>query len=174
MPTISDEAPSSSNPAPQVSPVQTNFSSTQLLVLSQSSKDTLTFSSTATAGAGPSKPYVLATRPATIGPGVTAVLPWDQLETIANQLHAPKGFLDVDKVGGLTVLFTAGYIFWYMRGGALLASALSSLPAWQSYDPLPILEFADKKMGDGFAIDDDPELPSASPKSRGIIPRRRL
>jgi hypothetical protein len=37
--------------------------------------------------------------------------------------------------GGLSV----GYILWLLRGGLLLSSLLSSLPAWHAIDPLPVL-----------------------------------
>ena len=48
---------------------------------------------------------------------------------------------DVDaRVRDESVL-SAGYLAWCLRGGALIASALSSLPAWRSFDPLPVLEF---------------------------------
>ena len=45
-------------------------------------------------------------------------------------------------VGALAVLtpaFTGVYIAWLIRGGSLLASFVSILPAWTSFDPLPIL-----------------------------------
>ncbi len=34
---------------------------------------------------------------------------------------------------------SVGYVVWVLRGGMLLASLLSSMPAWQFLDPLPIL-----------------------------------
>jgi hypothetical protein len=34
---------------------------------------------------------------------------------------------------------SVGYVIWLVRGGMLLSSLLSSLPAWQLLDPLPIL-----------------------------------
>lgn len=37
--------------------------------------------------------------------------------------------------GGLSV----GYVIWLVRGGLLMSTLLSSLPAWQSIDPLPVL-----------------------------------
>jgi hypothetical protein len=39
-------------------------------------------------------------------------------------------------------LFTVGYVAWLIRGGVLLTSFMSSIPSWQSFDPLPILENA--------------------------------
>jgi len=35
--------------------------------------------------------------------------------------------------------FSVGYIIWLLRGGILLSSVLSSLPAWRNIDPLPVL-----------------------------------
>ena len=32
-----------------------------------------------------------------------------------------------------------GYVLWLLRGGLLLSSLLSSLPAWRFVDPLPVL-----------------------------------
>jgi hypothetical protein len=32
-----------------------------------------------------------------------------------------------------------GYVVWLARGGMLLASLLSSMPAWRAIDPLPVL-----------------------------------
>ncbi|MDJ0784481.1 MAG: cadherin-like domain-containing protein, partial [Desulfosarcinaceae bacterium] len=34
---------------------------------------------------------------------------------------------------------SVGYVVWLVRGGLLLSSLLSSLPAWQILDPLPVL-----------------------------------
>ena len=34
---------------------------------------------------------------------------------------------------------SVGYVLWLLRGGALIASLLSSLPAWRLVDPLPVL-----------------------------------
>ena len=46
-------------------------------------------------------------------------------------------------VGTTAVVSTGlsvGYVIWLIRGGTLLASMVSALPAWVSFDPLPILE----------------------------------
>jgi hypothetical protein len=40
---------------------------------------------------------------------------------------------------------TVGYVLWLLRGGALLASLLSSLPAWRLVDPLPVLSRLDEE-----------------------------
>ncbi len=64
-----------------------------------------------------------------------------------------------ERVIGTSTLVTSGlsvgYIIWLVRGGVLLSSVLSSLPAWRFIDPLPIL--GSKKYGDD---EDDESLES--------------
>ena len=51
---------------------------------------------------------------------------------------------------GLTSGLSVGYLVWLVRGGTLMGSVLSSLPAWRFVDPLPVL--------DGLAgAEDDPD-----------------
>ncbi len=40
---------------------------------------------------------------------------------------------------GSTAGLTAGFVSWILRGGALIASMLSSVPLLNRFDPLPIL-----------------------------------
>ncbi len=51
---------------------------------------------------------------------------------------------------------SVGYVIWLIRGGMLLSSLLSSIPAWQILDPLPVL--AGRKGEDD--LDDDESLAS--------------
>ena len=39
----------------------------------------------------------------------------------------------------VTGSLSVGYVIWMIRGGVLMSSILSSLPAWKMIDPLPIL-----------------------------------
>jgi len=39
---------------------------------------------------------------------------------------------------------SVGFVAWILRGGALLASFLVSMPAWRHFDPLPVLGSAGK------------------------------
>ena len=48
-------------------------------------------------------------------------------------------------VGSLSV----GYVFWLLRGGMLLTSLLTAMPAWYAFDPMPVLA----RRGEG--LDDD-------------------
>ena len=56
---------------------------------------------------------------------------------------------------------SVGYVIWLIRGGVLLSSVLSSLPAWQMIDPLPILGSLD----DDEEETDDESLESLVTKS---------
>jgi hypothetical protein len=49
---------------------------------------------------------------------------------------------------------SVGYVLWLLRGGALIASLLSSLPAWRLVDPLPVLG----SMGGRAGEEDDDSL----------------
>uniref|UniRef100_UPI003D813744 cadherin-like domain-containing protein n=1 Tax=Trichloromonas sp. TaxID=3069249 RepID=UPI003D813744 len=66
-----------------------------------------------------------------------------------------------------SVGLSAGYVLWMLKGGSLLASVLSSMPAWQLADPLSILvgkkdddkdeEGLEKIIEDGSIEDDENE-----------------
>ena len=72
--------------------------------------------------------------------------------------------------GGLSV----GYVLWLARGGVLVASLMSSVPAWASVDPLPVL--AQMRRAEGGAGDDasDNEADETDPLERLFSRARRL
>jgi hypothetical protein len=79
--------------------------------------------------------------------GITTLSPEDY-ELVRSSLDAIKEEIDRETLIGRTVLgsaiatsigLSAGYVVWMLKGGSLLASVLSSLPAWQLADPLAIL-----------------------------------
>ena len=46
-------------------------------------------------------------------------------------------------VGSTAIVSTSlsvGYVVWLIRGGSLFASLVTSIPAWQAFDPLPVLD----------------------------------
>jgi hypothetical protein len=64
-----------------------------------------------------------------------------RFEDIKRQLRLPA-LEHQDRVSimtGATSAFTVGYVIWLLRGGVLLSSVLSALPAWHLIDPLPVL-----------------------------------
>jgi hypothetical protein len=85
-----------------------------------------------------------------------------EYELVRSSLDAIKAEIGNEILLGKTVLgsaiaatvgLSAGYVVWMLKGGSLLASVLSSLPAWQLADPLAILV---GKKGDDE--DDDESL----------------
>jgi hypothetical protein len=82
----------------------------------------------------------------TTPPALGSNLLWGQLDAMQDDLHQQiesQNMINYFVVGtaatsvtGLTV----GYVIWLVRGGSLLASMISSLPAWMAFDPLPVLD----------------------------------
>ena len=55
---------------------------------------------------------------------------------------------------------TLAYLLWLVRGGALVASALSALPAWRILDPLPVLSRMNDDEDDEADADDEQAIGS--------------
>ena len=49
---------------------------------------------------------------------------------------------------GVAASMSVGYVAWLLRGGVLLSSVLSQLPAWRSIDPLPVFSHGGKRDED--------------------------
>jgi len=71
---------------------------------------------------------------------------WNQLNTFRDQLREQdqvSDHLENLVVGSTTVVtggLTVGYVIWLVRGGSLLATMVSVIPSWTSFDPLPVME----------------------------------
>jgi len=67
---------------------------------------------------------------------------------------------------GITSGLSAGYLIWLIRGGTLMGSMLSSLPAWRLVDPLPVLGALDASHDDDEesleSMVDDTSMPENS------------
>ncbi|MDH5426853.1 MAG: tandem-95 repeat protein, partial [Nitrospirota bacterium] len=55
----------------------------------------------------------------------------------------------VNSIKGAGISLSAGFVAWMVRGGALMAGLMASLPAWRHFDPVPILNM-DKKGKDAW------------------------
>jgi hypothetical protein len=55
---------------------------------------------------------------------------------------------------------SVGYVLWLARGGVLVASLMSALPAWAMVDPMPVLAQMKRRDGeqDGEEDDNDDEV----------------
>jgi hypothetical protein len=60
--------------------------------------------------------------------------------------------------------FSVGYVLWLARGGALLASLASAIPAWAMVDPLPVLS----KLRPGGSRDPDAQDPDPGADNHGM------
>jgi hypothetical protein len=83
-----------------------------------------------------------------------------QLDHLRNQLRQE---FDLEKtvsisVAGLSLGVSVVYILWLVRGGVLLGSYLSAMPAWRLLDPLPVLA----KVGEEEDDEDDALPPGAA------------
>ncbi|MDP1863954.1 MAG: DUF4347 domain-containing protein [Thiobacillus sp.] len=89
----------------------------------------------------------------------------DQLQdAIRQQLNLDKNV--VASTLAVSTGLSVGYVIWLVRGGVLLSSLLTSLPAWRLIDPLPILgHLVGKKTDD----DEDDSLESMLKKSNEKI-----
>ena len=62
---------------------------------------------------------------------------------LKDQTHAAH--ITTVAIISFTGLFSIGWVIWIFRSGSLLASFLFTLPVWKAFDPLPILEYHDRK-----------------------------
>jgi hypothetical protein len=78
----------------------------------------------------------------------------DQLrEAMRQQTHLEKAIVasTIATATGLSI----GYVVWIVRGGLLISSVLSSLPAWRLVDPLPVLAYLRRQEGKRGEDDSD-------------------
>ena len=71
----------------------------------------------------------------------TGVL-WEKLDMLEEHIQSDPTTqtLIVGSAAAGSTALSVGYVLWTIRGGYLAASLMSSLPAWQMVDPLPILD----------------------------------
>jgi hypothetical protein len=74
-------------------------------------------------------------------------------DDVREDLHSEN--VKVGSAIAATSGLSVGYVIWLIRSGALLSSFLSSMPAWQLIDPLPVLAY--RRNNDD---DDDESLES--------------
>jgi VCBS repeat-containing protein len=75
------------------------------------------------------------------------------------ELDANQGQLIIGAAAGLGASVMVGYVVWAFRGASLLLGALSAMPMWRCFDPLPVLIGNDKKR------DEDAEEKTIDPES---------
>ena len=93
----------------------------------------------------------------------TTVL-WQNLDKVKARVETEANIatVAVGSATAVTATVSVGYVLWTIRGGYLMASMISTLPAWRMIDPLPVLEGSTN-------IEDDPDDDSLE----GMIERSR-
>ena len=78
----------------------------------------------------------------------------DQLDSVTNELKhdAYVNSGSVATVAGISGVLTVGYVLWLVRSGFVVASFVSTMPAWQMVDPLAVVEYGSSNIDD---VDDD-------------------
>ncbi|MFV1965128.1 MAG: hypothetical protein ACC628_06865 [Pirellulaceae bacterium] len=85
---------------------------------------------------------------------------WDAIETIEEEAVQDRDVqVVVDTAAIVTTAASVTYALWSIRGASLVASMISSLPAWALIDPLPIVDkAANSRVASPAATDDDETL----------------
>ncbi|MEM7456034.1 MAG: DUF4347 domain-containing protein [Planctomycetota bacterium] len=79
----------------------------------------------------------------------TLVAYWDDVDSAREDFMVDFDFTAQPLVASVTSVLTVGYVAWLIRGGVLLTTFMSSIPAWQAFDPLPVIEQGVKDGDDG-------------------------
>jgi hypothetical protein len=97
----------------------------------------------ASAGAERAAPRRVAPRAALLPAAQLPPLPAESLGDVARLRELARAESGQDPVVLSTLAVSSGvsvgYLLWLTRGGLLLASVVSSLPAWNVLDPIPVL-----------------------------------
>ena len=84
---------------------------------------------------------------------------WQMIDIMKQQINSvhdgDDGYMQffAKSATGMALSLSAGVITWALRGGALLASMLSSVPLWKGFDPLPIIKASRKTRDNDEAAD---------------------
>lgn len=125
---------------------------------------------------------------ASLGYGATTTASWLQggdmqrnYEVVQQQLQQAAEQRRTAMASGVAISggLSIGYVVWLVRGGVLMSSMLSTLPAWKMLDPLPVLAAASaskprRGRKDADPADDverlfdegEPSKPAATPQRR--------
>jgi VCBS repeat-containing protein len=89
--------------------------------------------------------------PKTMLPLQSNIVLWNAIDTMLDELDdsfadAETGELIIaNTIRGTTWTLSAGFVAWILRGGSLVAAAMSSIPIWRGLDPLPVIAMSRKE-----------------------------
>lgn len=79
---------------------------------------------------------------------------WNEMNEVREQYQRHDlSTTTVATAASVTGVLTVGYVLWLVRGGLVMASLVSSVPMWQSFDPLPILQYAEDDSASGETLE---------------------
>jgi len=87
---------------------------------------------------------------------------WNQLNSFRDDVNSRREsttMMENIVVGTTTAVsggLTVGYVIWLIRGGSLLATMMSVMPTWISFDPLPVMD----RFEEDDLIEDEESLAS--------------
>ena len=83
-------------------------------------------------------------------------LPWTQI-SITNKESSTETYSEALIAGtaGVTATLSVGYVLWSLRAASLISTFLASMPAWQAFDPLPVLDFENRRRDQKDEDDED-------------------
>lgn len=89
----------------------------------------------------PETPSVTTPSATHVGSPVESIEFLQELDKLRDDVHQDEEIAQAVRAGAtvLTTSLSIGYVLWLLRGGLLLSSLLTSLPAWRFIDPLPVL-----------------------------------
>lgn len=72
---------------------------------------------------------------------------WEQLAYLQRQVKEKRSLQSDShlgeialEIGTATMAASLGYVLWFLRGSAMMATAITQIPAWKMVDPLVILD----------------------------------
>jgi hypothetical protein len=90
----------------------------------------------------------------TFDPTFIANVFWDELDNANREFLVNNLHIGIPKIVASTASFlTVGYLAWIIRGGVLMTTVMTSLPAWKSLDIVPIIESANLAEEDDESIE---------------------
>ena len=90
----------------------------------------------------------------TFDPTIIANVFWDELDNANREFLVNNLNIGIPKMVASTASFlTVGYLAWIIRGGVLMTTVMTSLPAWRSLDIVPIIESANQADEDDESIE---------------------
>ena len=89
--------------------------------------------------------------PKAVLPIVSNFAMWSAIDAMLNELDdhyyqsQSSDVVIANVVRGATWSLSAGFVAWILRGGSLIAAAMSSIPIWKGLDPLPIIAMSKRE-----------------------------